>query len=264
MAKANPVPKVTKAQPGTAERFLEIAKSQIGVIEGPKDNETDYGKFTGHDFQAWCGSSMMWIANQAGVKIPDCVYTPAGAAAFKKLGAWADAATAHPQPGDIVFFSFVPAATSASPIQHVGVVVKDNRDGTITTYEGNTSSDARPHGSQNNGGEFAQKIRGYKIDNKRHIWSSVVGFGRPAYAGVAASHPATPVAKVLPVFPGRIQPGDKNDNVKLIQQALGLDADGDYGPNTKKAVIAFQETHHALDGNGIVGPTTWAELMKLI
>ena len=264
MAKANPVPKVTNAQPGTAERFLEVAKSQIGVIEGPKDNETDYGKFTGHDLQAWCGSSMMWIADKSGVKIPDCVYTPNGANAFKKMGAWADAASAHPEPGDLAFFSFVPAATPSSPIQHIGVVVKDNGDGTVTTYEGNTSSDARPHGSQNNGGEFALKVRGYKIDNKRHIWASIVGFGRPVYAGAVASHPATPVAKVLPAFPGRIAPGDKNANVKLVQQALGLDADGEYGPATKKAVIAFQDGHHTLDSNGIIGPATWAEMMKLI
>ena len=155
----------------------------------------------------------MWIADKAGVKIPDCVYTPNGANAFKKMGAWADAASAHPQPGDLAFFSFVPAATPSSPIQHIGVVVKDNGDGTVTTYEGNTSSDARPHGSQNNGGEFALKVRGYKIDNKRHIWASIVGFGRPVYAGAVASHPATPVAKVLPAFPG---PGPTSSSTRSV------------------------------------------------
>ena len=172
MAKANPVPKVTNAQPGTAERFLEVAKSQIGVIEGPKDNETDYGKFTGHDLQAWCGSSMMWIADKAGVKIPDCVYTPNGANAFKKMGAWADAASAHPEPGDLAFFSFVPAATPSSPIQHIGVVVKDNGDGTVTTYEGNTSSDARPHGSQNNGGLFQRNCSGENSWDRIPVWGA--------------------------------------------------------------------------------------------
>ena len=260
---AKPVPAVTDKAEGTAARMIEVAMSQVGVIEGPKDNETEYGKFTKTDFQAWCGALMMWCADNSNVKIPNTVYTPTGAAAFKKAGTWADAKDAHPQPGDLVYFSFVPAATPSSPIQHVGLVVKDNGDGTITTVEGNTSSDAKPKGSQNNGGECAVKIRGYKADNKRHIWSSVVGFGRPAYKGAADSHPATPPApKALPPFPGQIKPGDQGDGVKLIQQALDLDADGDYGPATKKAVIAIQDSHDHLDSNGVVGPATWAEIMK--
>jgi hypothetical protein len=243
--------------------MLEVAKSQVGVIEGPKDNETLYGAFTGANFQAWCGSLMMWCAKQAGVTIPNTVYTPTGAAAFKSKGKWADAKDAHPQPGDLVYFSFVPAATPTSPIQHVGIVVKDNGDGTITTVEGNTTPDNKPKGSPNNGGECASNVRGYKVNNSRHLWASVVGFGRPDYAGATVDHPATPPApKAIPPFPGRIAPGDSGDNVKLIQQALDLDADGDYGPATKKAIIAIQDAHPGLDANGIVGPTTWAEIMK--
>ena len=259
----NPVPPVTNAQPGTAARMLEVARSQVGVIEGPKDNETIYGAFTKTNYQAWCGALMMWCADKAGVKIPNTVYTPAGAAAFKKAGKWADAANAHPQPGDLVYFSFVAAAKPTDPIQHVGIVIKDNGDGTVTTVEGNTSADNKPKGSQNNGGECAIKVRGYKVDNKRHIWSSIVGFGRPDYADASSDHPATPPApKAIPPFPGQVKPGDKGEAVKLIQQALDLDADGDYGPATKKAIIAIQDSHDHLDSNGIVGPATWAEIMK--
>jgi peptidoglycan hydrolase-like protein with peptidoglycan-binding domain len=105
-------------------------------------------------------------------------------------------------------------------------------------------------------------VRGYKIDNKRHLWASVVGFGRPAYKDGTVLTPSTPVAKIIPPFPGQIKPGDKGDAVKLIQQALDLDADGEYGPATKKAIIAIQDDHVGLDSNGIVGPATWAEIMK--
>jgi len=181
MGQAKPVPAVTTAQPGTAARFLEVAKSQVGVVEGPKDNETDFGKFTKHDFQAWCGSFMMWCANQAGVKIPDVVYTPAGAEAFKKAGKWTDAAKATPQPGDLIFFHFAAEAKPTDLIQHVGVVVKDNGDGTITTVEGNTTPDTKAKGSPDNGGEVASNIRGYKVGNKKGKWAVVVGFGRPDY-----------------------------------------------------------------------------------
>ena len=205
---------------------------------------------------------MMWCAKQAGVTIPNTVYTPSGAAAFKSAGAWADAANAHPQPGDLIYFSFIPNALPTSPIQHVGVVLKDNGDGTITTVEGNTSPDKRPAGSPNNGGEVASNVRGYKPDNKRHLWSTVVGFGRPNYDGAAASHPATPAPKTLPAFPGQINPGDTGPNVVAIQTALGLTADGQYGPATKKAILAIQDAHPGLDSNGIVGPKTWAEIMS--
>ena len=259
--KAKPVPPITNAQPGTAARMVEVALSQVGVPEGPADNETDYGKYTKADKQPWCGSLMMWCAKEAKVKIPNTVYTPAGAAAFKKAKSWADAKDAHPQPGDLVYFSFVAAATPSSPIQHVGLVVKDNGDGTITTVEGNTTRDGAK-GSQDNGGECALKVRGYKVNNKRHIWSSVVGFGRPAYSDAAAKAPDTPVAKEIPPFPGPVKPGDKGEAVKMIQEALGIDADGDYGPATKKAVIALQDDHDHLDSNGVVGPKTWAEIMK--
>ena len=181
MGAAKPIPAVTTAKEGTAARFIEIAKSQVGVIEGPKDNETDFGKFTKHDGQPWCGSFMMWCGNQAKVKLFDVVSTKAGAAAYKKAGKWTDAANATPKPGDLIFFHFAAEAKPTDEIQHVGVVVKDNGDGTITTLEGNTSPDSKPAGSQANGGEVAMNIRGYKKGNKKGKWAVVVGFGHPDY-----------------------------------------------------------------------------------
>jgi len=178
---AKPVPAVGANKPGSAARFLEVAMSQVGVVEGPKDNETDYGKFTGHDFQPWCGSFMMWCAKNSGVTIPDVVYTPAGYAAFEATHSIIDPATGTPQPGDLIFFSFIPHALPTSPVQHVGVVLHNNGDGTITTVEGNTSPDHKPSGSPDNGGEVASNIRGYKVGNKAGKWATVVGFGRPAY-----------------------------------------------------------------------------------
>ena len=181
MGAAKPVPAVTGNKPGSAARFVEIARSQIGVVEGPKDNETDFGKFTKHDEQPWCGSFMMWCADQSKVKIPSVVATIAGAEAFKKAGKWTDAKDANPKLGDIVFFHFAAEAKSTDQIQHVGVVVKDNGDGTIVTVEGNTSPDSKPAGSAANGGEVAMNVRGYKPGNKRGKWAVVVGFGHPDY-----------------------------------------------------------------------------------
>lgn len=182
------------ADQGTAARLVEVAKAEVGIIEGPKDNETKYGAYTKANFQPWCGSFVMWCANQAGVKVPNTVYTPAGAAAFKKAKSWFDADVDTPQPGDIVYFDF--PSDGVDRISHVGIVVKDNGDGTCTTVEGNTSSGKR--GSQRNGGQVALRVRGYR-KNKRGEEVSIVGWGRPKFksaAPKAEEAPAAPAAAV--------------------------------------------------------------------
>ena len=246
------------AEKGTAARMVEVALAEEGYIEGPKDNETKYGAFTKANFLPWCGSFVMWCANQAGVKVPNTVSTMAGAAAFKKLGTWTDAGVAQPEPGDIVYFDFM---AGGAPIEHVGIVVRDNGDGTVTTIEGNTGGDKKKSASQANGGEAVVKLRAYK-KNKKALPIFIEGFGRPNYVGNNVH--VDPVPAVKPPFPGQIKPGTKGENVKLIQHALTLVEDGDFGPATKAAVVKFQDNHDNLDSNGIVGPKTWAALMDLL
>lgn len=191
-----PVPAPTDAKPkGSAAYFIEVAKSQVGYIEGPKDNETMYGKKYGTNFQPWCGAYVNWVAEQAGIKIPRTVYTPAGAAAFKKAGQWIDAQLADPEPGDIAYFNF----PGVAGICHVGIVAVDNEDGTVICYEGNTTGDGKK-GSQRNGGEAAKKLRAYK-KNKAGVLVSIVGFGRPNFNASSAKSTeskktAEPTAKV--------------------------------------------------------------------
>lgn len=56
--------------------------------------------------------------------------------------------------------------------------------------------------------------------------------------------------------------GSKGDEVVLLQKKLGVTADGDFGPKTKAAVVAFQKEHSDIcgDADGIVGPKTWSAL----
>jgi len=163
------------------KKFIETARAEIGTIEGPKDNETKYGAFTKANFQPWCGSFVNWCANEVGLKIPNCVYTPAGATAFIKKDQWEKAEEAVPLPGDIVFFDF--PSDGVDRISHGGIVVKDNGDGTVTCIEGNTAPDKK--GDQRNGGQVCLKIRAYKKKNGSKLRKSqpvaVVGFGKPVF-----------------------------------------------------------------------------------
>jgi len=179
------------ADQGTVARLIEVAKAEVGVIEGPKDNETKYGKYAKANFQPWCGSFVNWCADEAGVKVPNTVYTPSGAQAFKKKGSWIDGDIADPEPGDIAYFDF--PSDGVDRISHVGIVVKDNEDGTVWCIEGNTSS--KKAGSQRNGGEVCKQLRAFK-KNKAGVMISIVGFGRPKFKGAGVAPAAkTPKAE---------------------------------------------------------------------
>ena len=161
--------------------FVAIAIAEVGTIEGPKDNETKYGEFAKANFLPWCGSFVLWCAAQVKLKVPNCVSTQAGALAFKKIDKFQEAANATPEVGDLAFFDF--PNDNLDRISHIGIVVKDNGDGTVTCIEGNTSSDVK--GNQRNGGEVCLKIRAYKVKNRGKLKPSlpvfVVGFGKPTF-----------------------------------------------------------------------------------
>ncbi|HEV7747558.1 MAG TPA: peptidoglycan-binding protein [Pyrinomonadaceae bacterium] len=82
---------------------------------------------------------------------------------------------------------------------------------------------------------------------------------------------ATPVATPptssgqAPPYPGAVlRQGSKGDNVRVVQQRLSdlgysLGVDGNFGPGTAKAVVAFQQKQ-SLGNDGIVGPNTWKAL----
>jgi len=58
-----------------------------------------------------------------------------------------------------------------------------------------------------------------------------------------------------------LKKGDNNENVKLMQQKLGIEpAVTSFGPKTEAAVKAWQAAN-GLTADGIVGPSTWAKIM---
>ena len=53
--------------------------------------------------------------------------------------------------------------------------------------------------------------------------------------------------------------GTRGDTVRKLQEALGIDADGKFGPATEKAVKAFQMAN-GLEVDGLAGPETLAKI----
>jgi peptidoglycan hydrolase-like protein with peptidoglycan-binding domain len=56
-----------------------------------------------------------------------------------------------------------------------------------------------------------------------------------------------------------LRPGTSGETVKKLQQALGVTADGHFGPGTQKALRDFQ-TKNGLDADGLAGPATLAKM----
>lgn len=145
----------------TLERFVEIARSEIGYRE-EGDNRTKYGAWYGMDGQAWCGMFMSWCGERAGVlgsSIPKFAYTPAGYQWFRDQGRTGR----DPRPGSLAFYEF----PGMGRICHVGVVEAVLRDGRIQTIEGNTDAD----GSRTGGGVW----------RKKRSTATVVGYGHPTF-----------------------------------------------------------------------------------
>lgn len=59
---------------------------------------------------------------------------------------------------------------------------------------------------------------------------------------------------------GVLRKGSKGDGVKMMQAALGIAADGAFGPGTEKALKAWQ-TKNGLTADGIAGPKTLEKLL---
>lgn len=85
-----------------------------------------------------------------------------------------------------------------------------------------------------------------------------------ALVGVTLAVPATEAvtagtAQAAPVTDSILKRGDSGSRVAALQRALGVPADGEFGPATHKAVRAYQRAH-GLAVDGVVGALTAAKL----
>lgn len=188
-----------------------------------------------------------------------------------------------PQAGDQIFFK-----TAKGVIYHTGLVYKVDKT-YVYTIEGNTSADAWV---VPNGGSVQAKR--YLLTS-----ASIAGYGRPAYDKEPASAaPASkaPVSKTnaavkswqqaaikdgfkFPKYGADGEWGSECEAVakkaivkkyafgykyknltKIVQNAVGVTADGLCGSQTSAAIKAYQKKHK-LTADGCVGINTWKKIL---
>ena len=177
--KAKPAPQGK----GTPQSMVQIAQSQLGVVEGPEGsnngNITDYGKFMGMDGQPWCASFVSWVMDKTfngdkTARNKALRGSPSAAVSglwdnFKRAGAM----TNDPQPGDIVIFK--------NGSSHTGLVETVNGK-QISTLEGNTGSSNK---FNRNGGVVARHQ--WTLGDGSSMDKKLTGFGRPDWSATIAS-----------------------------------------------------------------------------
>ena len=247
-----------------ASTVINIAEGEVGYLEKKSNksldsktanagsaNYTKYGRDMHElypsvmDFPAaWCDAFVDWCFQKAfgvsnakgllGGNFND--YTPSSAQLYKDKNAWGNA----PRIGAQIFFK------NNTRINHTGLVYKFD-DKYVYTIEGNTSGAS---GVVANGGGVCKKK--YLRTNSR-----IAGYGYPNYDPEPVE---TITVKPEDVKMTSVEKGSKGKAVKVWQAIVGVDVDGSFGPDTRKATIAFQKK--AFPGqeeewDGVVGPKTW-------
>lgn len=222
----------------------------------------DYNKYKPqHEYtmtlnDPWCAAFVGAVAGRCGAGdiIPISASCSRMISFFRGASRW-KSYTTNPPPGSIIFYDWDKDCTP----DHVGIVesVIGNR---VCIIEGNMS------------GKVGKRL--IAAD-----YTLIEGYGIPEYSKPCSINPAETVIipsndyETLSAIDRRLvnqMPvllvGSRNVYVTILQTLLvmvgdyNLEIDGDFGENTRSAVMDFQKTC-ALEMDGIVGVYTWSALL---
>lgn len=242
------------------EAMIHEMEKMLGLGESPAGSNRNYVTSWYGLVGPWCDMAITYAAWHSGNQ--DAVtfggkyaYTVAHAQAFADHGRW-HTDVAGIRGGDIVFFDW-DGSNSIGAIDHVGIVTGVNgRD--VYTIEANSDN------------VCARRVRGA---------TTIVGYGRPAYAPVSTPPPPKPTPSPgggsyrPPAFPAGLRPDASRPSAKGLQRALkaaghlskGVTLDDNYGPLTQAAVTRFHDRHPQYanrPGDPAIGPLGWAKLFS--
>lgn len=193
---------------------------------------------------------------------------------YEARGAWVEDDAYLPTPGDEIFYDWEDSGSGddMGSSDHVGIVVAVDGN-TITVIEGNKSDSVGYRKLQRNG----RYIRGFGIPAYSTYSGSVPADGQGVIVIDPAEDTNVPTKPVTGTNVGgkvsglpMLRRGMTGEVVRAAQFLLNgrgascgrYGADGDFGPATNAAVLAFQR-RSGLEADGIIGPATWAALLGL-
>lgn len=209
---------------------------------------------------AWCAAFVSAMATKCGLL--DIVFAECSCdrmiALYQAAGRWQEADDYTPQPGDLVFYDWQDGGQgdNRGGADHVGIVVAVSGL-TLKILEGNMSDAV-----------------GYRnlVVGARYIR----GFALPDFEGAGGTVPKVDTSQPAPVKAQRcavelpvLRRGATGTAVAALQrllvgrgQSVGPDgADGDFGANTEKALLAFQQGA-GLSADGVAGSASWSALIE--
>lgn len=233
---------------------LDWMRANLGMGEHPAgSNHNAITEWAGLGNVPWCaetisraldeawGDSNVWQLPGVGADYRwGSAYCPNLRRHFIDAGAY----DREPRPGDVIIFSWGPG----QPIgDHTGLVESVPGDGTVITLEGNHNDD---------------------LVRMRRTLGCIDGFGHPPYSDAPApapSHadPAKPGYLTIDGEFGPPQLGQAHgvyESCKRLQVVLGVDADGDWGPQTCRAT----QTHLGVRADSVFGPQSTAALQRSV
>ena len=192
---------------------------------------------------------------------------------YTRMGRWVEDDSYLPTPGDVIFYDWqeTGAGDNHGSTDHVGIVASVAGN-TISVIEGNKSDSVCYRTIQRNG----RFIRGYgRPDYAR--WAETADEPQEGQGVIVVDDPTPTPKPVTDTNVGgkisglpMLRQGMKGEVVRAAQLLLNgrycscgmWGADGEFGPQTKSAVLAFQR-RNGLEADGLIGPNTWAALLGL-
>ena len=222
----------------------------------------------------WCAGFVSAVAKACGLTdiiFPECSCDRM-IALFKKAGRWQENDAYKPQMGDIIFYDWNDsgAGDNAGSSDHVGIVVEVNGT-TIRVIEGNISDSVGYRNISVN----AKFIRGYGLPDYAEKAKGTTSTKVESTTSSTTTATSTSTKAVQPkkctVQALQLSEGCKGEAVETLQILLvykykqklsgkNNGIDGEYGPSTKKAVIAVQKIVGETP-DGIAGPKTLQKML---
>lgn len=237
-----------------ATDVLNPARGKLRTVESPPEsNNQMFGIWYGFNKVPWCAIFVSWCMAQAGVQGQ---YRNASVAFSLDTARKQGRRTGEFRAGFVACRLNDPSGEWGPG--HTGIVEAVHSNGEVTTIEGNTSPG--DGGSQRDGGGVWRRRRPKSYWNRQCI--------RIDYSG--ASTPPPPPAAPAPGG-GLAVDGDFGPNtIKALQVRLNntganprLGVDGDFGPSSKKALQArLNHVAGPVGVDGDVGPQTIKALQR--